>query len=113
MRESNDWDRAVRMTRHADRQRSDRLAVTPSVRPIPPPDNPLYHKPLTAPADRLAAFTFSIRVAAGSLWRRFNPRSFTALNDSGTSQVASGHAAGGPGPQEVQVVLKEPHARAA
>ena len=95
MRESKNRDRPMPMTRHADRQRSDRFAATP------------------APADCPAAFTFSLRVAAGSLWCRFNPRSFTALNDSGTSQVASGHAAGGPGPQEVQVVLKEPHARAA
>ena len=91
----------MRMTRHADRQRSDRLAVTPPVRPIP------------APADRPAVFTFSGRVAAGLLRRRFNLRSFTALDDFRTSRVASGHPAGGSGPQEVQVIRKEPHARAA
>ena len=56
-------------------QRGCRLKIVQPVRP-PSGANSLYEKPLTAPADRAAAFASSIRVAAGYVWRRLNPRSF-------------------------------------
>ena len=44
---------------------------------------------------------------------RFVVSSQATLHDSGRSRVASGHPAGWLGTQEVQVILKEPHARGA
>ena len=163
--------------RHHDRLPGNRTAVTPPpLYPPPPPPQFLTQQALSGHTEGAAAFVFSIRVAAGCVWRGLSPRSFTGrsngpaspapepsrrillhflkgvlkrtgralsahcpgrvlltwdaprpgysqaawpylpaatLHDSGTSRVASGHHAGLPGTHEVQVILKEPHARAA
>ena len=132
----------MRIMRHHDRLPSNRTAVNAAgASPVHPPQH-LHTScrslgPLTARADRPvpAAFASGIRVAAGYLWHRLSPRSFTgrcngprypapeprrpvaslqaALHDSGTSWGASKHPGGVPGAHEMRVILKEPHPRAA
>ena len=132
-----------RTKRHDRSQFSDRVAVVQPVGYPPPPPRAAFHtssgRSLTDRADRSAGgFAFSIGVAAGYLWRWLRPRSFTGhRNGPGASPFPSRSqnrppalpvkhirlvakpppyvALWGrlPGAREVQVILKEPHTRAA
>ena len=62
------------MNRHHDSQRSDRL-VTQPLRPTPPQHNSLYHKQLTAPAERLVrALAHAVGMRAATLRPRCSGR---------------------------------------
>ena len=74
------------MNRHHDSQRSDRLVTQPS-RPTPPPPPPqhnsLYHKQLTAPAERLVrALAHAVGMRAATLRPRCSGRRPVTLHNT-------------------------------
>ena len=72
------------MNRHHDSQRSDRL-VTQPLRPTPPPPqhNSLYHKQLTAPAERLVrALAHAVGMRAATLRPRSSGRRPVTLHNT-------------------------------
>ena len=121
-------DRRTLMMPHHDSQRSDRLPVTQPVHS--PPTFRTSRRSLTARAARLAgAFAFSARQAAGSVWRRLSPRSFTDHRNRPGSLPPDSPSQNRPPALPVnhihntlpvrpaygrcRLILKEPHARAA
>ena len=70
--------------RHHDRLPSNRMEVTQPAHPPLPPQF-LIQQALNDHTEGAAAFVFSIRVAAGCLWRGLSPRSFTGRSNGPAS----------------------------
>ena len=107
------------MNRHHDSQRSDRL-VTQPLRPTPPQHNSLYHKQLTAPAERLVrALAHAVGMRAATLRPRCSGRRPVTRGRRGLLILRrmtlsfTTPCRSLPTHRRCKMILKEPHARAA